>query len=89
MEQQLPGNDIEDLTQEQLDETIYKKLTTHNPQAPHNKTQFVYKDRVFKTEDVTDHMVFHYQVEGDILFNESEEWHDLEEQLESKKRKNQ
>jgi hypothetical protein len=51
MEANQLGNDQEDLTQEQKDETIYKKLTSNNPQAPINVTKFSYKERLFKTDD--------------------------------------
>lgn len=46
--------DQEDLTQEQKDEVIYKKLTSNNPQAPNNITKFSYKERIFKNDDVVD-----------------------------------
>lgn len=72
----MPGNDQEDLTPEQRDEIIFKVLTSKNPQAPHNLTKFSWKDRVFKTEDMVDQLVFHYSVEGNILLNDSEEARD-------------
>lgn len=51
----MPGMDQEELTQEEKDETIYKKLVSLNPQAPPNLTKFSFcKDRGFKTEDVVD-----------------------------------
>jgi dynein intermediate chain 1 len=77
--------DQEDLTQEQLEKTIYKKLTSLNPQAPANITKFSYKDRVFKTDDSVEQIVFHYMCDGDILVAESEEARDQDDFLENKK----
>jgi dynein intermediate chain 1 len=54
------GIDQEQLTQEELDEDIVKTLNTNNPQAPHNLTKFSYKDRMFKTDDMVEQMVFHF-----------------------------
>jgi dynein intermediate chain 1 len=71
-----PGNEQEDLTQEQKEENIYKKLTSNNPQAPLNVTKFSYKERLFKTEDVVEQLVFHYSCDGDILVLESDEARD-------------
>ena len=79
--------DQEDLTQEQRDETIYKKLTSNNPQAPSNITKFSYKDRFFKVEDSVDQIVWHYQCDGDILVAESEEARDQDDYLENKKQR--
>jgi len=77
--------DQEDLTQEQRDETIYKKLSSNNPQAPSNITKFSYKDRFFKVEDSVDQIVWYYQCDGDILVAESEEARDQDDYLENKK----
>jgi dynein intermediate chain 1, axonemal len=79
--------DQEDLTQEQRDETIYKKLSSNNPQAPSNITKFSYKDRFFKIEDSVDQIVWHYQCDGDILVAESEEARDQDDYLENKKQR--
>ena len=80
-----PGNEQEDLTQEQRDETVYKKLTSNNPQAPINVTKFSYKERTFKTEDVVEQIVFHYSCDGDILVLESDEARDQDEYLDNKR----
>jgi hypothetical protein len=79
--------DQEDLTQEQRDETVYKKLTSNNPQAPSNITKFSYKDRFFKVDDAVDQIVWHYQCDGDILVAESEEARDQDDYLENKKQR--
>ena len=80
----MPGNDQEELTEEEREKIIFKKLTSTNPQAPHNLTKFSWKDRQFKTEDFVDQLVFHYSVEGSILLKESEEARLQEEYLEEK-----
>jgi hypothetical protein len=87
MEANQLGHDQEDLTQEQKDETVYKKLTSNNPQAPNNVTKFSYKERLFKTDDSFEQIVFHYQCDGDILVAESEEARDQDEYLENKKQR--
>lgn len=81
----LPQNDQEDLTEKEKEEEIFKVLTSKNPQAPHNITKFSWKERVFKTEDIVDQIVFHYSVEGNVLLQESEEARNQEEFLEQKK----
>jgi len=83
----IPGLEQEELTQEQKEEMILKTLTSHNPQAPHNITKFSYKDRVFKTDDNSvEHMVFHYNVDGDALLVDCDEARDQEEYHDNKKR---
>jgi len=81
----VPGMDQEDLTQEEKEEMIFKVLNSNNPQAPHNLTKFSYKDRCFKTEETVDQLVFHYTVDGNILLNESDEARDQDDFLEKKK----
>ena len=63
----LPQNDQEELTPEEKDKTIFKVLTSKNPQAPHNLTWFSWKERQYKTEEIVDQLVFHYTVEGNVL----------------------
>lgn len=87
MEANQLGNDQEDLTQEQKDATIYKKLTSQNPMAPANVTKFSYKERVFKNDDAVEQIVFHYQCDGDILVAESEEARDQDDYLENKRQR--
>jgi len=84
-EANMPQNDQVDLTPEERDATIFKVLTSKNPQAPHNITRFSWKERQFKTEDIVDQLVFHYQVEGNVLLQDSEEARLQEEFLEQKK----
>jgi dynein intermediate chain 1 len=70
------NNEQEQLTNEQKEELVYKSLTSNNPQAPHNLVQFSYKDRVFKTDQYVDHMVFHVNMDGNIIQEESLEYED-------------
>lgn len=81
----MPGNDQEDLTPDERDVIHFKVLTSNNPQAPHNLTKFSWRDRVFKTEDVVDQLVFHYSVEGNILLKDSDEARYQEEYWDEKK----
>lgn len=86
---QMGGIDQEQLTQEEKDETVFKTLTSNNPQAPHNLTKFSYKERLFKTDDMVEQMVFHFQFDGDIVIKDSDEARDQEEFWDNKKRTNQ
>jgi len=81
----MPGNDQEELTPEERDEVKFKVLKSNNPQAPHNLTKFSWKERCFKTEDFVDQLVFHYSVEGIILPKGSMEAQDQEEYHDKKK----
>lgn len=81
----MPGNDQEELTQEEKDVMHIKVLTSKNPQAAHNITKFHWHKRCFETEAAVDQMVFHYSVEGNILLSDSLEARDQEEYLEKKK----
>jgi dynein intermediate chain 1 len=70
-------DDIEDLTQEEKDRMVYKKLNSLNPQAPVNLTKFQFcKNRGFVTDDVVDQLVMHYCMEGDMLLGESDDARD-------------
>ena len=67
------GIDQEQLTAEEKDEVIVKTLTSFNPQAAHNLCYFSFKDRVFKVDEQVEHLVFHIQIDGNILLKDSEE----------------
>jgi len=83
----MPGMDQEDLTQEEKDEIIYKKLCSNNPQAAVNITRFSFcKDRGFKAEESNEHLVVHYSVDGDILLQESDEARDQQDYRDTKRR---
>lgn len=80
--------DIEDLTQEEKDRMVYKKLNSLNPQAPVNLTRFAFcKNRGFVTDDVVDQLVMHYSYEGDMLLAESDDARDQEDNRLAKTRK--
>lgn len=85
MEANQMGIDKEDLTPEQMEKTVYKRLTSNNPQAPKNITKFSYKERCFMTDADVDQIVFHYCNDGDILVAESDEARDQDDYLENKK----
>ena len=79
------GADQEQLTNEEKEEQIIKNLNSNNPQAAHNLMQFSFKDRVFKSEQNVDHMVFHVNMDGCILQNESDDFRDQQDYWETKK----
>lgn len=54
------GIDQEQLTAEQKEKQIFKKLTSANPQAPLNICEFSLKERTFKLKDRVDQMYFHW-----------------------------
>ena len=85
----LAGIDQEQLTAEERDATIIKTLTSNNPQSAHNTTKFSYKDRNFKTDDIVEHLVFHFQFDGHVVAKDSDEARDQEEFWDNKKRTNQ
>ena len=47
-EQENINDDILKLTPEELEENIYKNLTSNNPQAAENIVEFSFKERKFK-----------------------------------------
>lgn len=65
---------------------VIKSLTSNNPRAPHNLVQFSFKDRVFKTDQNVDQMVFHVNVDGNILMEDSLEYEDQKQYWENKKK---
>ena len=75
----MPGNDQEELTAEERDEVHFKVLTSKNPQAPHNLTKFSWKERCLETQTDVDQIVFHYSVEGSILLKDSDDFRFQEE----------
>jgi dynein intermediate chain 1, axonemal len=84
-EANMPMSDQIELTAEEKDQTIFKVLNTKNPQAPHNLTEFSWKDRHYKTMEIVDQIVVHYNVEGTILLQDSDEAREQEEFHEKKK----
>ena len=82
------GIDQEQLTIEEKEANIIKTLNANNPLAPHNLTKYSFKDRFFKTEDTVEHLVFHFQFDGDVILKDSDEARDQEEYWENKKKGN-
>jgi hypothetical protein len=50
--------------------------------------QFSFKDRVFKVDDQVDHLVFHVQVDGDIILKDSDAGRDQEDYWDNKTKMN-
>ena len=84
----MQGFDQEQLTAEEKAVNIIKTLTANNPLAAHNLTKYSFKERAFKTDDYVDHLVFHFQFDGDVVLKESDEARDQEEYWENKKKGN-
>merc|ERR1719163_2393197 len=80
------ANEQEDLTQEQKDEVILKTLTTMNPQAPSNITVFSFAERRFMKEDSVNQIVFHYEVDGDIIMKDTDAANQQDDDAEMKKK---
>lgn len=87
MDQANMGIDQLQLTQEEKDESVIKTLCANNPQAPHNISQYSYKDRVFKVENEVDMLTFHHTFEGNIMLKESDEAMDQESYWDDKKKR--
>lgn len=79
------GLDQEQLTAEEKEEKLIKSLNANNPQAPHNFTQFSYKERCMKKDETVEHMVTHFALDGDILLKDCDEARDQDEFWENKK----
>lgn len=61
------------LTQEEREEVCTKSLTDCNPQAPTNLTEFSWKDKQFKKDEMVDQLVIHFSMDGNIIPKESDE----------------
>eukprot|EP00747_Dinoflagellata_sp_TGD_P165115 gnl/TRDRNA2_/TRDRNA2_185975_c0_seq1.p1 gnl/TRDRNA2_/TRDRNA2_185975_c0~~gnl/TRDRNA2_/TRDRNA2_185975_c0_seq1.p1 ORF type:complete len:695 (+),score=179.37 gnl/TRDRNA2_/TRDRNA2_185975_c0_seq1:79-2085(+) len=73
------------LSPEELEKEVPPRvLYPSNPRAPHNITQFSFKDKMFKRDDQVDQTVWHFSMDGAILLKESQEEQD---QLEIRERK--
>jgi dynein intermediate chain 1 len=85
-EQENINDDILKLTPEELEETLYKCLTSNNPQAAENIVEFSFKDRRFKVDNNVEHLVFHASLDGNILPADSLEFEDQKSYLDNKKK---
>ena len=74
------------LTPEEKEEMQYKSLSSNNPRAPHNIVEFSFKDKKFKSDQAVDHMVYHVQVDGYILMEDSLEYEDQKQYIDNKKK---
>ena len=72
----LGNDDILPLTAEEKEEQIIKNLNSNNPQAPHNMVQFSFKERLFKQDQNVEHMIFHVNMDGNLLQHESDDHRD-------------
>ncbi len=79
----------ENLNLQQKEALIPRVLTTNNPQAPHNKAVYSYKERGFKRDDLVDQLVIHFAMDGNILLKDTEEARDQEEFKDEKKQMNE
>ena len=57
----------------------------NNPRAPHNITQFSYKERCYKRDEQVDQLVIHSAIDATILKKESPEELSQQEILQRKK----
>ncbi len=60
-------------------------LYPNNPQAPHNVTQFSYRERAYKKDDQVEQMVVHLSMDATILKKDSPEEINQQEILKRKK----
>jgi dynein intermediate chain 1, axonemal len=63
------------LSEEQLVEDISRILTANDPNLANNISKYNYKEKSYKQdpEGPTDHLIFHFRVQGSSLHKESEE----------------
>lgn len=81
-----PDNQLK-LTEEQLNEEFTRVLTANDPNIPNNISKYNYKEKAFKQdpEGPMDNLAFHFQLEGCVMHNESEEAQKQAQQEEAKK----
>lgn len=59
-----PFSEQEMITEEQKEELITKTLQTTNPQAPHNITEYSYKELAYRKDELVDQLVVHFSFDG-------------------------
>jgi len=75
-----PEDQLKDLSPEELEKEVPPRvLYPSNPRAPHNITQFSFKERAYKKDDQVDQAVFHFNMDGTILLKDSPEAQDQAE----------
>ena len=64
-----------DLSEEKLNEDITRVLTANDPNLANNTVKYNYKEKTYKQdpEGPMDNLTFHFQMNGNRLFKESEE----------------
>mmetsp|Transcript_89499 Transcript_89499/g.231030 ORF Transcript_89499/g.231030 Transcript_89499/m.231030 type:complete len:665 (+) Transcript_89499:111-2105(+) len=73
------------LSPEELEKEVPPRvLYPANPRAPHNITQFSFKDKCFKKDDQVDQASFHFSMDGTILLKGSAEEQEQNEILDKK-----
>lgn len=69
-----PRDQIDTLTPEELEKEVPPRvLYPQNPRAAHNLTTYNLKEKQFKRDDQVDQVVFHFQMDGQILLKDSAE----------------
>lgn len=65
------------LSPEELEKEVPPRvLYPINPRAPHNITQYSFKEKVFKKDDQVEQVIVHYSMDGAILLKDSPEAQD-------------
>eukprot|EP00929_Paragymnodinium_shiwhaense_P068237 TRINITY_DN3428_c0_g3_i1.p1 TRINITY_DN3428_c0_g3~~TRINITY_DN3428_c0_g3_i1.p1 ORF type:complete len:671 (-),score=205.60 TRINITY_DN3428_c0_g3_i1:273-2285(-) len=69
-----PKDQMDWLTPEELEKEVPPRvLYPMNPQAAHNITTYNLKEKQFKRDDQVDQVIFHFQMDGQILLKDSAE----------------
>nr|XP_020515873.1 dynein intermediate chain 2, ciliary-like [Labrus bergylta] len=74
---QKPPEQLE-LTEAELKEEITRTLTANNPHAPQNIVRYSFKERSYKPALVVDQMAVHFVMEGNLVYQDSNEARKLE-----------
>ncbi|XP_060892967.1 dynein intermediate chain 2, ciliary-like [Labrus mixtus] len=74
---QKPPGQLE-LTEAELKEEITRTLTTNNPHAPQNIVRYSFKERSYKPVLVMDQKAVHFEMEGNLVYQDSDEARRLE-----------
>lgn len=78
------ADDIPVLSEKEREANITRVLKAANPQAPHNYSFFNFRDRVFRKDDMVDHVATHFSADGHYLLKGSNEESEQQEFLEGK-----
>ncbi|KAI8913371.1 WD40-repeat-containing domain protein, partial [Gorgonomyces haynaldii] len=61
------------LTEKELDEELTRILNANNPHAPQNIARYNNKEMIFKASPNMEHTVFHFDFDGYLVFNETDD----------------